>query len=207
MNKYTKDFYDKMQYAYDYFNENLFENELPQCMITLQRKNGAYGYYKKCAFTNSENETIAEIALNPNEFNRPIKDILSTLVHEQAHLLHDVRGYVSRRGFHSKNWCEIMKGIGLQAVSCKDGQDCDTGGAKMTHRILEGDIFDTTCDDLLEEVSFDLTNIIEIKEKKEKKTTKYIYICSECHEEVTAKREGLKLICGSCSVEMKMEDQ
>lgn len=207
MNKYTQDFYDKMQYAYDYFNEKLFNNELPQCMITLQRKNGAYGYYKKNAFTNSKNENIAEIALNPNEFNRPIKDILSTLVHEQAHLLHDIRGYVSRRGFHSKNWCEIMKDVGLQPVNCKDGQDCDTGGAKMTHRILEGDIFDSICDDLLKEVTFDLTSIIEIKEKKEKKNTKFIYVCPECNEDVTCKRNDKRIICGDCSCEMRVEEQ
>lgn len=206
MNKYTQDFYDKMQHSYDYFNENLFENELPQCMITLQRKSGAYGYYKKNAFTNSENENIAEIALNPNEFNRPIKDILSTLVHEQAHLLHDIRGYVSRRGFHSKHWCEIMKGIGLQPITMK-GEDCDTGGAKMSHRILEGDIFDSTCDDLLKEITFDLTSILEIKEKKEKKTTKFIYVCPECNEDVTCKRNDKRIICGDCSVEMRVEEQ
>jgi predicted SprT family Zn-dependent metalloprotease len=209
MNKLTKEFYDSLQYAYDYFNEKLFDSELPsQTLITLNRKTNVLGYYKRNAFTNKDCENICEIALNPDGFNRPIKEVLSTLVHDMCHLLCDVRGYVSRKGHHSKQWCALMKDLcGLQPVSCKSGEDFNDGGAKMTHRILDGDIFDLACDELLEEITFDLTNIVEIKEKKEKKITKFIYICPECHEEVTAKKDNLTLICGSCSVEMKMEDQ
>jgi predicted SprT family Zn-dependent metalloprotease len=207
--KYTQEFYEGLQKAYDRFYKELFDGELPQCLITLQRKTNILGFYRKSAFTNSKNENIAEIALNPDYFlGRTINEILSTLVHEQAHLFCDVRGYVSRKGWHSRQWCEVMKEqCGLQPVSCKDGKDCDAGGAKMTHRIVEGDLFDTVCQQLLTEVTFDLTNILEIKKEKEKKTTKFIYICSECNEEVTAKKEGLKLICGDCSCEMKMEIQ
>jgi predicted SprT family Zn-dependent metalloprotease len=206
--EYTRIFYDNLQTTYDYFNEKLFENELPQAMITLQRKTGVYGYHKKNAFTNSKNENINEIALNPDFFfNRSINEILSTLVHEQVHLLCDYRNYVSRKGHHSKQWCQLMKDIGLQAVSCKNGEDCNDGGAKMTHRILDGDLFDIACKKLLETITFDLTNIMEIKEKKEKKTTKFIYVCPECNEEVTCKRNDKKIICGDCSVEMQVAEE
>jgi predicted SprT family Zn-dependent metalloprotease len=203
--KYTQEFYSNLQTSYDFFNKELFGNELPQAMITLNRKTNTLGYHRKNVFTNSECENINEIALNPDYFNRSIKEILSTLVHEQCHLLCDHRSYVSRKGHHSKQWCEIMKETcGLQPVSCKDGKDCNDGGSKMTHRILDGDLFDTVCDKLLKEVKFDLTNIVEVKEKKEKKTTKFIYVCSECGEEITAKKNDLNIICGSCSVQMKV---
>jgi predicted SprT family Zn-dependent metalloprotease len=208
-NKYTKIFYDNLQTAYDYFNQELFQNELPQCVITLNRKTNTLGYYKKNAFTtNSGNENISEIALNPDHFNRPIKEILSTLVHEQAHLLCDVRGYVSRRGFHSKQWVEIMcDQCGLQPISLKNGEDVNEGAAKLSHRIIEGDLFDMVCDKLLKEITFDLTNIVEIKEKKEKKVTKFTYICPDCGEEAILKRDDFNLICGDCSVQMKVETQ
>jgi hypothetical protein len=207
MNKYSIEFYDGLQKAYDFFNQELFDNELPQCMILLQRKSNAAGYYRKNTFTNSNNENISEIALNPDCFNQPIKEILSTLAHEQSHLLCDIRGYVSRKGFHSKQWCEVMKGIGLQAVDPRTGQDCDSGGAKMTHRIVEGDCFDLACKKLLEKITFDLTNIVEIKEKKEKKITKVHYICNENNEHEVVGKPGMKIICGECSVEMKETEQ
>lgn len=205
MVKYSKIFYDNLQRAYDYFNEKLFETELNQCMITLQRKNGVFGYYKKNTFVNSACESIHEIALNPDKFNRAINEILSTLVHEQIHLLCDQRGYVSRKGYHSKQWCELMKDVGLQPVSAKTGEDCDEGGAKMTHRILSGEVFDLACNELLKEIKFDLTSVVEIKEKKEKKK-KIIYCCPECHEELIGKRNDLKIICGDCSCQMMIVD-
>jgi hypothetical protein len=202
--KYTQELYNNLQRAYDYFNEELFQLELPQAVITLNRKTNTLGYYKKNAFTNQEHENISEIALNPDFFNMSIKEILSTLAHEQAHLLCEVRGYVSRRGFHSKQWCQIMKDqCGLQPISVKNGEDVNDGGAKLTHRIIKGDIFDTVCDKLLEEITFDIVNIMEIKEKKEKKTTKVHYVCSENNEHEVVGKPGMQIICGECSIEMK----
>ena len=31
--------------AYDFFNQCLFEAELPRCIITMQRRRGTYGYF------------------------------------------------------------------------------------------------------------------------------------------------------------------
>jgi predicted SprT family Zn-dependent metalloprotease len=205
--QYTSELYNNLQTAYDYFNEKLFDGELPQCLIVLQRKTNILGYYRKNAFTNSECENIDEIALNPDGFIRPIEEILSTLVHEQAHLLCEHRGYISRKGHHAKQWIDVMKGIGLQPISLKNGEDVNEGAAKLSHRIVEGDCFDLACKKLLEEITFDLTNIVEIKEKKEKAKTKFTYVCSECGDEVTCKREDKKIICGDCSVEMKVCEQ
>lgn len=36
--KPTETTYDELQAAYDYFNESLFDSELPDCLITLQRE-------------------------------------------------------------------------------------------------------------------------------------------------------------------------
>lgn len=205
--KYTKELYSNYQIAYDFFNEKLFNSELPQALVTLNRKTGLYGYHKKNAFTNNNNENINEIALNPDCFDRPIKEILATLAHEQVHLLCDHRGYVSRKGFHSKQWGGIMLEIGLQPISAKTGEDADSG-AKMHHRIIENGLFDKVCDKLLEEITFDIVNILEIKEPKEKKVSKICYICPECNDEVYGKiGKERTIICGECSVQMKPEDE
>lgn len=208
MIKFTKEFYDNLQIAYDFFNEQLFNGELPQCLVTLNRKNGAYGYFKRNAFTNSACENIHEIALNPSEFNRPIKEILSTLVHEQCHLLCYHKGYVMKRGGHGKQWCQMMKDIGLQPIDATTGLDIESGGAKVSHRIIEGDLFDMVCDKLLEKIKFDLTNVPEVKEKPARKSNKVTYICPECECEISAKKDQeINIICGNCSVQfVKVEE-
>src|SRR5699024_9851145 len=45
MMKPTSEAYDELQIAYDHFNEHLFNNALPQCLITLQREKRTYGYF------------------------------------------------------------------------------------------------------------------------------------------------------------------
>ena len=39
----TREIYDELQTAYDYFNVELFGGELPPCLITLQREKRTYG--------------------------------------------------------------------------------------------------------------------------------------------------------------------
>ena len=36
--------YAALNRAFDFFNDRLFGGELPPCLVTLQRKNKAYGY-------------------------------------------------------------------------------------------------------------------------------------------------------------------
>lgn len=37
--------YAALNRAFDFFNDWLFGGELPACLVTLQRKNKAYGYF------------------------------------------------------------------------------------------------------------------------------------------------------------------
>ena len=37
--------YAALNRAFDFFNDRLFGGELPPCLVTLQRKNKAYGYF------------------------------------------------------------------------------------------------------------------------------------------------------------------
>ncbi|EEJ5895151.1 hypothetical protein GSN43_004736 [Salmonella enterica] len=54
------------QRAYDFFNEKLFSNELPPCLITLQREKRTYGYCSFKRFVGRESGyTVDEIAMNP----------------------------------------------------------------------------------------------------------------------------------------------
>lgn len=83
--KPTKETYDQIQQAYDYLNRTLFKGELPNCLITLQRRNRTYGYFSGERFGRSDGLVTDEIALNPRHFhNRPVTEVLATLAHEMG---------------------------------------------------------------------------------------------------------------------------
>ena len=80
--------YAALNRAFDFFNDRLLGGELPACLVTLQRKNKAYGYFAGGRFGSKDGAEITdEIALNPSHFkSRTDEQSLSTLAHEMAHL-------------------------------------------------------------------------------------------------------------------------
>jgi len=54
-NKPAKEFYDFMQYIYEYFNDELFYSELPNCMIVITRRKRTLGYFSHSRWINNEN--------------------------------------------------------------------------------------------------------------------------------------------------------
>lgn len=94
--------YAHLRHAYGFFNRVFFENQLPQCLITTQRKKGMMGYFSRRRFTSFDGVSTAdEIALNPHHFALGDKETLSTLVHEMVHLWQHHHGNVSRAGYHN----------------------------------------------------------------------------------------------------------
>lgn len=104
----------ELQQAYDFFNAELFESELPVCMITLQREKDTFGYFSAKRFGNSDGRHTDEIAMNPGYFAVvPILEILQTLVHEMAHLWQHHYGLPGRGRYHNAEWANKMESIGL----------------------------------------------------------------------------------------------
>ncbi|MDQ2840171.1 MAG: SprT-like domain-containing protein [Acidobacteriota bacterium] len=76
----------------------------------------AKGYFAPERFAGRvENTTAHELALNPDVFTgRSDELILSTLVHEMAHVWQQTHGTLPRRCYHDKEWAAKMKEISLQ---------------------------------------------------------------------------------------------
>ena len=115
MNTPTTHQYTKYQKLYDYYNEHLFGNELPFCLLLLSRAAA-----QKCGFFSSDrwkddtgNKTH-EISLNPEYLATATNiDICQTLVHEMCHLWQHVFGKPSRSGYHNQEWGNKMQEVGL----------------------------------------------------------------------------------------------
>src|SRR2546428_1613053 len=143
MNNPTTQTYATLTTAYDFFNRELFSGSLPPCLITMQRHKGAYGYFSGERFASlaDPKEITDEIALNPSHFasQKPMK-VLSTLVHEMAHLWQHHYGKPPRKGYHDRQWAAKMHEIGL-IPTATDKEGGKETGQKMSHLIDENGRF------------------------------------------------------------------
>lgn len=140
--------YTELQQAYDFFNATLFENLLPDLLLTLQRGNNTFGYFAPERFAGESN--ISELAMNPDYFGaRSLADTLSTLVHEMCHVWqHHTPAKKCRGGYHDRVWGEKMEEIGLMPSNTGLPGGKKTG-QQMTHYIIRGGRFQTAVYDLL----------------------------------------------------------
>lgn len=125
--------------AYAFFNARLFSGQLPPCLLTLQRRKQAYGYFSGRRFTTRDGTAITdEIALNPSHFaERTTEEILSTLVHEMVHLEQAHFGMPSRGRYHNTEWARMMRAVGLIPSDTGEPGGKETG-QRVSHFIEEG---------------------------------------------------------------------
>jgi SprT-like family protein len=150
MLKPTTQSYSELQQAFDFFNGKLFDGALPQCLITLQRKNRSLGFFCHKRFGSSDGAQITdEIAMNPRHFwQRPLIDVLSTLVHEMVHAKQFHFGKPSRGGYHNREWALMMEQIGLMPSNTGEPGGKRTG-QRMSHYIVAGGAFERAAQELL----------------------------------------------------------
>jgi hypothetical protein len=192
--------YSAFQHAYNFFNAELFGNSLPHVLVTLQRHARAKGYFAPERFVGRvEKVTAHELALNPDVFTgRSDELILSTLVHEMAHVWQQTHGTPPRRCYHDKEWAAKMKEIGLQPSTTGERGGKETGQS-VTHYLIPGGPFARAYAKLAatgfqlnwQSVPFDGG------ERKKKAASKTKYTCPTCGSNAWAKPDT-QLICGAC---------
>ncbi len=205
--KPTKETYDGFQLAYERINTGLFGGELPNCLITLQRRKKTYGYFSGGRFAREDGTIADEISLNPAHFrDRPVTEVLATLAHEMAHLWQHHFGKPGRGRYHNKEWALRMKEIGLQPSDSGEEGGKETGD-KVHHIIVPDGKFDRLMRKLLAR-GFAITwlekpQTAPLSESdgagetgSESKSGKRVkYTCPRCDLNAWAKHDA-KLICG-----------
>ena len=225
----TAQAYSELQRAYDHFNKELFDNKLPPCLITLQRRDiRVYGYFSPSRFgsNRTKGKTIDEIALNPIHFQgKNIAEVLQTLVHEMCHLWQFHLGKPSRPGYHNRQWADKMTVIGLYPSST-GAPGGKTTGQHMADFITKDGAFEKAMRSLRKN-KFKVTwydRIIELIIETQDATlpvktpgkpaigekpkpvalatpTRRKFICPTCGLKAWAKPSA-KLICGGCEVKL-----
>lgn len=208
----TETTYQALQAAYDHFNRELFEGLLLCCLITLQRRGRrTHGYYSPERFGEIDGtDRTDEIALNPQHFlHQPMRQTLSTLVHEMVHLWQQHHGKPGRGAYHNQEWAAKMKAIGLHPsdTGAPGGKEV---GQQMSHYIIEdgpfavafkalaSDGFRLAWGELTGRLDGDEDNGGDQGNDKDR-SNRIKYTCPVCDVNVWGKPQ-LRVICGKCEV-------
>ncbi len=154
--KPTEENYAEWQMAFDHINVELFDGQLPDCLITMQREKHTMGYFSLNRFSNRLGRKVDEIALNPSYFlSYGVNEALQTLAHEMCHLWQYHFGDPGRGRYHNKEWAEKMQSIGLMPSSTGAPGGRKTGD-KIADYIISGGLFEASINRLKKEKGFEL---------------------------------------------------
>ena len=147
--KPTHETYAELQQAFDHFNAQLFDGQLPSCLITLQREKNTVGYFSAGRFVSIAGQTTDEIALNPVFFATvPLIETMQTITHELVHQWQHHFGEPGRGRYHNKEFADKMESIGLMPSSTGRPGGARTGD-HMADYAIEGGRFLAACRELL----------------------------------------------------------
>lgn len=193
-----------IQSMFDYFNKKLFNNECEPCLLNLSRLSRAHGFFAPERWTvakEGEQPAIHEISLCPESMSRDPKQVVSTLVHEMAHLWQQDHGSPSP-GYHNKQWAAKMKEVGLYPSTTAAPGGKETG-KNCSHYIIEGGVFESAYDAMPKEFLYPFIYVpAEKKVRPSKNKTKYT--CAKCGDNIWGK-SGLIVGCMPC--EQTYEEQ
>jgi predicted SprT family Zn-dependent metalloprotease len=220
----TEEQFSALNEAYKYFNQTLFNNQLPGCILNFSRKKNTHGFLAPSRWRRVGNTDhyIHEISLTPFTLYREPLLVFSTLVHEMVHLWQWEFASPSRNGYHNKEWSLKMEEVGLipSDTGKKGGKKT---GQSMTHYIEEGGQYERLFNKMPKQFLLPFTSLegdlmkslIEKKngeggkksdelKKRDRLITsgrkKTKYTCPSCKSNVWGKPK-LKIVCGSCEVD------
>ena len=204
----TKQVYSELDDALNFFNKRLFGGHLPDVMVVMSNKNPrSRAHFAPNRFVKrGGTDMIHELNLNPDAYiDRTDIQILSSLVHEQAHLQQQETGKPSRGGYHNKQWASMMEAVGLMPSDTEQEGGRKTGQS-MTHYIIEGGAFDIASKQFLKSrKGFQWESVVYNKVAGQSKKTRWKFTCPNCAQNAWAK-EIANLGCGDCSCKMERED-
>jgi len=218
MDGITRQQFNTLEDLFVYYNNNLFNGQLPFCLVNLSRHRGAAGFFIQGNWKSTNGDIKHEISINPDTLGKGDEYWHSTLVHEMAHLWQCEFGNPSRYTYHNKEWAAKMIEIGLMPT--------DTGlpggkttGQRISDYVIKDGLFSKAFSSITQ---MQLLNLLlpytnsggyfednqateenddnTVKEEKESKSGKKIKYSCECGTNVWGK-SGLSLHCNNCDTD------
>ena len=113
-----KDMQEVLERGFDILNEVYFNNELPPIVITIMSSPRSNGHFtiQPVWRVEEEGQKFHEINISAEHLNRPIENIIATLMHEMIHYYCSIKGIkeISCHGrYHNKLFKEEAEKRGL----------------------------------------------------------------------------------------------
>jgi predicted SprT family Zn-dependent metalloprotease len=190
--------------AYDHFNAALFQGRLPAVVFEYTNRKTVRGFAAPDRYADKDGAASHVVAMNSTLFiDRPLRDTLSTLVHEMTHIEQFEEGTGTRPGYHNRRWGELMKRVGLHPSHDGKPGGRETG-QRVTHYVIPGGPFDVAADDLLSTgwiIRFAQRTGAADKAAPKGRTA---FSCSACLAKAWAQDPQRVLYCGCTPVPMLM---
>lgn len=202
----------KLETAYNVFNEKYFNNALPVAMITIQSSRGAYGHCTTQKVWASATELYYELNLGAEYLDRPIENVLATLVHEMVHIYcmeNGIKDTSNGGRYHNTKFKQEAEKRGLKISKAsyigwsvtepteKFIQNIHTWGLDMAcenYRLGAGN--SSTSGGTSGGGAGGVDTGTDISKKPKKSSTRK-YVCPCCGNSVRATKD-LYIICGDC---------
>lgn len=99
-------------------NSEYFDNKLEMPTITVQSTVGAYGHVTTSKVWQNENGNASyELNIGADYLDRPIENIVATLIHEACHLyamMNNIKDTSNQGVYHNRKFKELAEARGLQ---------------------------------------------------------------------------------------------
>ncbi len=188
--------------AFNKINADFFNGELEKVIITLKEgaKKNAYGWIEIHKNWKQGKEERHEINISADYLDRPINDIIATLMHEMCHLYaiqNNIKDTSRANIYHNKKFKEIAETHGL---TVEHNEHIGYSRTSLTADTAKW------ADENISINSFKLVKKIQIADSKggKPKQSTRKYVCPCCGLIVRATKE-CNISCMDCNEQMKIE--
>ena len=105
-----------LEKIYRQLNIDKFDGELEEPVITIQSSPHVHGHVTCAKVWQAGNTTRYELNIGAETINRPIENVVSTLLHEMVHiynLMHGIQDCSRGNTYHNKKFKEKAESVGL----------------------------------------------------------------------------------------------
>ena len=189
---------------YDFVNDKLFGGELVKPVITIQadERNKTNGWWTrgKVWRESAEDEGEHELNMTAQQLNRPIGEIVSTLIHEMCHqyaTAHDMKDTSRSGNYHNKLFKKIAEAHGLH-VEC-------VAKIGWSHTSLTDETAAMIAEFTAENPPAVIYRVPVMKSQITKNTSTRKYVCPVCGQSVRATKR-VNIMCMDCNAPMAEEE-
>lgn len=199
-----------LEQAYMILNRVYFGDSLPEAVITIQSSQRSYGYITTEKIWKDSWDSYYEINLSAEYLNRPVENIIATLLHEMCHLYameNNIKDTSNNHRYHNKRFKEIAEKRDLK-ISYHEGIGWSV--TEPTEQLIEiikkyglNSPIDYVRMGALGQTGNGDNNGSEGSSGKppKKKSSTRKYICPVCHNSVRATKD-VNIGCLDCHVQM-----